>query len=516
MGKHECRNWLVNKCWKCQQFCRWLKIHIIWHTWRGSLMAYKLIETHTVASGGATEIEFTGIAQEAGADLVLVVSGSSTRTNSPRDNIKLQFNSVTSGYSYKLLEGTGSSAASSGLSSQAQILITHGLSTSASGLSSNFGSARITVSDYSSSNKKVVSSEQTAIRDSTDSHSAIQASLSTITTGITSIYLSPENGDFVENSTASLYLVTNADAAGATTPSPSATGGTITISGGYWYHTFTSSGTFTPTTTLSCDYVVVGGGGGGWTGGGGGGNVVTGSDSAMNTEGKTVTIGSGGAGGRGASGSGCGGDDYYPFATNGNQSSLVTTNNSTITGGGGGFGGGKGSTYTAGSTGGSGGGGFYTNTGDYAGSSGNGTNANAGGTGKRYSGNNYALGGGGGGAGGVGETPANGTTSGNGGAAYNWNGILLGGGGGASGSIVANMTNTGGTGASGGGNGATFAKGVNEAYVTVTATSGAAGTGSGGGGSPYGSSRNAFYPNDCALLTGGAGGSGIVIIRYAA
>ena len=25
-------------------------------------MAYKLIETHTVASGGATEIEFTGIA----------------------------------------------------------------------------------------------------------------------------------------------------------------------------------------------------------------------------------------------------------------------------------------------------------------------------------------------------------------------------------------------------------------------------------------------------------------------
>ncbi len=164
----------------------------------------ELISTVTVGSGGQASIEFASIAAS-WTDLYLVVSGKSTRTNSPRDNIKLQFNSVTSGYSYKFLEGTGSAANSSGASSQAQILITHALSTNMSGLGNIFGSASIYISNYLSSNNKSVSSEQTAIRNSTDSHSAIQASSSTVTSPITSIYLSPFNGDFTEHSTVSLY-----------------------------------------------------------------------------------------------------------------------------------------------------------------------------------------------------------------------------------------------------------------------------------------------------------------------
>ena len=44
-----------------------------------------------------------------------------------------------------------------------------------------------------------------------------------------------------------------------------ATGGTITESGGYTIHTFTSSGTFTPNSTGSVDYLIVAGGGGWWT-----------------------------------------------------------------------------------------------------------------------------------------------------------------------------------------------------------------------------------------------------------
>ena len=472
-------------------------------------MAYTLIETGTVGSGGASSIEFTSIPQEAGADLVVLLTARGGNELS-----EITFNSDTgTNYNYATLRGTGSVADSNG-SAATEAIRFYGI-TETSRTANVFGNAKITISNYTSSSQKSVSIDGVTENNATYGVSGLTFGYYTSTNAITSLKLASNGSTLAEHTTASLYLVTTADATGASNPSPSATGGSISVSGGYWYHTFTASGTFTPTTSLACEYVVVGGGGGGWTGGGGGGNVITGSDT-MNTAGKTVTIGSGGAGGRGASGAGCGGDDYYPFATNGNQSSLVTTNNGTITGGGGGFGGGKGTTYTAGSTGGSGGGGFYTNAGDYAGSSGNGTNANAGGTGKRYSGNNYALGGGGGGAGGAGGTPANGTTSGNGGAAYNWNGFLLGGGGGASGSIVSNMTNTGGTGASGGGNGATFQKNNDEAFVTVTATSGAAGTGSGGGGSPYGSSRNSFYPNDCGLLTGGAGGSGVVIIRYAA
>ena len=53
----------------------------------------------------------------------------------------------------------------------------------------------------------------------------------------------------------------------------SATGGTESTSGGYKYHTFTSSGTFTAKAAGSVDYLIVAGGGGGGEqhGGGGGG-----------------------------------------------------------------------------------------------------------------------------------------------------------------------------------------------------------------------------------------------------
>ena len=169
-------------------------------------MGMELIETVTVSSGGQASITFSPIAAN-WTDLYIVVSGKSTYTSSPRDAIKLQFNGVTSGYSYKFLEGTGSATNSLGASSQAQILITHALSTNFSGLGNLFGSASIYISNYLSSNSKSVSSDQTALRNSTDAHSAIQASLSTVTSPITSIYLSPENGSFTEHSTVSLYGV---------------------------------------------------------------------------------------------------------------------------------------------------------------------------------------------------------------------------------------------------------------------------------------------------------------------
>jgi hypothetical protein len=85
-----------------------------------------------------------------------------------------------------------------------------------------------------------------------------------------------------------------------------ATGGTITTSGGYKYHTFTSDGNFTVlkgTTTI--EYVAVGGGGSGGasdngftgngqytaSGGGGGGQVVYGSRLSANIQ---ISIGAGG------------------------------------------------------------------------------------------------------------------------------------------------------------------------------------------------------------------------------
>ena len=101
-------------------------------------------------------------------------------------------------------------------------------------------------------------------------------------------------------------IIASAKRAGA-----KATGGTITTDGTYWFHTFTSSGTFTPTQSLTADMVVVAGGGGGGGGGRGASGSTAGSGGgvgifgfsgagfggASGTDGATGFSGSGGANG---------------------------------------------------------------------------------------------------------------------------------------------------------------------------------------------------------------------------
>lgn len=84
-----------------------------------------------------------------------------------------------------------------------------------------------------------------------------------------------------------------------------ATGGTITISGGYVYHTFKASGTFTPISTITnAEYLAIGGGGAGQFGFGGGGaggyRVVT---SQTFSSSFNIVIGAGGTGGTSSNGS---------------------------------------------------------------------------------------------------------------------------------------------------------------------------------------------------------------------
>src|ERR1700694_2878396 len=78
-----------------------------------------------------------------------------------------------------------------------------------------------------------------------------------------------------------------------------ATGGTVTFSGGYEIHTFTASGNFTLNTASAVPVLVVAGGGGAgagssnnWGGGGGGaGGVVYSSSFSVNPGSYTVTVG---------------------------------------------------------------------------------------------------------------------------------------------------------------------------------------------------------------------------------
>jgi len=254
----------------------------------------------------------------------------------------------------------------------------------------------------------------------------------------------------------------------------SATGGTITTSGGYTIHTFTENGTFTPNVAGTVEVLVVAGGGagGGWVGAGGGaGGFRTNASFAVTAQTYGVTIGAGGTG-------------VTDDRGNDGASSIF----STITSAGGG-GGGSHPTNTAGNAGGSGGGAGSTSQTYGAGNTPS-TDPSQGNNG----GKGYAAqadgGGGGGGASAVGADAAS-LTGGNGGAGssstiYDGSTIYYAGGGGGGG------TNTQGSGGTGGGG----------AGGSTSATAGTANTGGGGGGC-----RN-------TVGVGGAGGSGIVIIRY--
>jgi len=105
-----------------------------------------------------------------------------------------------------------------------------------------------------------------------------------------------------------------------------ATGGSIYSDENYFYHIFNSTGTFTPLQSLSCEYLVVAGGGGGGNGNpqatGGGGGQVGYATNTLTAGSYTATVGAGGAGtvagsssafnGLTMSGGGRGQNGYYP------------------------------------------------------------------------------------------------------------------------------------------------------------------------------------------------------------
>ena len=243
---------------------------------------------------------------------------------------------------------------------------------------------------------------------------------------------------------------------------------------------------------IDVDYLVIaGGGGGGRTGGGGGaggyrnsfGSETSGGNSVSETTLNlnvsipySIIVGDGGAGGTGSSGS----------APNGSNS--VFHNIISIGGGGGG------DVLGNGNTGGSGGGGGSNSASQTGGS---GTTSQGSNGGNNNSSSPYSSGGGGG-AGAAGDTAA--STGGNGGDGLSSliTGIATfraGGGGGGIQGHYGTTPGTGGTG--GGGNGAYNAVGVD---ATIN-------TGSGGGGGGYTPAGGQY--------NGGAGGSGIIILRVA-
>jgi len=234
---------------------------------------------------------------------------------------------------------------------------------------------------------------------------------------------------------------------------------------------------------LSVEYLAVGGGGGGGNylgGGGGGGGVLIGT-APIAVGSTSVTVGGGGAGG-------------YP-GVNGLSSSIGS---SIVAVGGGGGGSGSGAAGAQGGGSGGGGGAYAA-----AASGGSGTSGQGYQGGNSVGLNSVLVAAGGGGGGGTGQTAVVGWQAGAGGLGINSSisgsptNYAAGGGGGGENYSNGGWTYAGAGGGASGGDGGLYTNGN-------PAPAGRGGGGGGGGGS---------QPNNFSGL-GGAGGSGIVILRY--
>lgn len=443
-----------------------------------------------------SSVTFSNIPQSGYTDLKIV--GSIRNTLNPNDNIYISFNSDTTGsnYSSRQIYGTGSAAGSEvNTTTQRRAGITDG-----SGRTANtFSNTEIYIPNYSSTSAyKSYSSDSVEENNATAAVQTMVAGVWNSTAAINSITFTTENAgySFVQYSTFSLYGL----AATGTTPviAPKASGGNITTDGTYWYHTFLSSGTFTPATGLTCDALVVAGGGGalgsesgsdqGTGGGGAGGYRAISSISFASGTGYTVTVGAGGSGSI----------NRFNASTAGGNSSVNSysstgggTSKWNATSGSGGSGAGSGPSQTAGS----GNAGSYSPVEGYAG----GVGATDGVTGNGA--------GGGGGAGAVGTASAAGTYQGGNGGVGLYNAISGGATTGAGQLSGGNYYFAGGGGGSAGRSNGTY-MGVGGLGGGGTAPAGNAttNTGGGGGGAQGWASGSGFV--------GGNGGSGIVIVRY--
>jgi hypothetical protein len=430
-----------------------------------------------VGAGGAASIDFTSIPQTY-TDLKIVVSARNTTATL---DCYINFNGSNTNLSRRVLYGNGSSATSASGSDGYVIWLSQSTDTA-----NTFGNAEIYIPNYTLSNNKSFTADSVTENNATQAYQFFQAGLWSNTSAINRVTLY-SGSTFAQYSTATLYGITSAGLGAK------ATGGIISQDNNYWYHTFTSSGTFTPTMNLTnVDYLVVAGGGGGGgnsgSGGGagglrctvdktGGGGTLESKISLNNGTPYTITVGAGGGLTRTYA--------TYPTGVNGNNSSIAGSGLTTITSIGGGRGAVGGSQNDTVASGGSGGGGVqYNGSGGAEGGAGTANQGYAGGN--AINSGAYFQNGGGGGAGGPGAQSS--------GAAANSGGV-----GGAG--VITSISGTS----------TVYASGGSGAFAPTYSVPGGGGA---AGGSTYSQSGTANTGGGGAAATG-SGGSGIVIIRYA-
>lgn len=165
---------------------------------------YNLIASNTVGSGGASTITFSSIPSTY-TDLVVRVSGRSTRTGFTYDYPRIKFNSSSSGYTDKRLYGTGSGTAASDTNTETTS-ITASQVPGPNSTSNTFGNMDIYIPNYASANYKSVSIDCVTEEAGTTAYAILDAALWSNTAAINQIDITLySTSNYAQYSTFTLY-----------------------------------------------------------------------------------------------------------------------------------------------------------------------------------------------------------------------------------------------------------------------------------------------------------------------
>lgn len=167
---------------------------------------FEAIATVTVGSGGAANIEFTSIPGTY-TDLVVKYSLRATSGGNYVNN-RFSFNGSTTGYTSRLLYGTGS-ASGSEVNAVTDAIDYSAYSTGTDATASTFSNGEIYIPNYTSSNNKSASIDGVSENNATTAVAGLTAGLWSNSAAITSVKVTPSSGNFAQYSTATLYGIKN-------------------------------------------------------------------------------------------------------------------------------------------------------------------------------------------------------------------------------------------------------------------------------------------------------------------
>jgi len=171
---------------------------------------YESIQTVSVGAGGSSSIDFTSIPSTYKHLQIRMISRNTGAFAGTLDNW-LRFNSDSgSNYSFHILQGDGSAAASSAGTSQTRVRMPN-QSPGASSTANTFGAAVIDILDYTSTNKNKTVRALYGANDNTTNTEYRIFLLSGLyfatPAAVTSITILPETANFAQYSSFALYGV---------------------------------------------------------------------------------------------------------------------------------------------------------------------------------------------------------------------------------------------------------------------------------------------------------------------